>query len=163
MLSTLQGVTPELLGEYVERTPPPRRDRRPSTNDAVRALPVVRRRASLGNRRRCSLAGLGVLLLLVAGAVWWFAIRDTRPSYEPGPFHVHAWVPPWNIENALDDLDPRANMFHQISPFWYEVTGVSTIQPYANTPGGDRRVRRRAAHPQGSPSSARCTTARHPA
>ena len=41
------------------------------------------------------------------------------------------------------------NMFHQISPFWYEVTGVSTIQPYANTPrGGDRRVRRQGARPR---------------
>jgi HAD superfamily hydrolase (TIGR01509 family) len=134
VLSTLHGVTPELLGEYVERTPPP--PARPTTGDATTPSRAASRRragAALGNRRGVALAGLCVLLL-VAGAVWWFAIRDTGPRYEPGPFRVHAWVPPWNIENALDDLDPRANMFHQISPFWYEVTGVSTIQPYANTP-----------------------------
>jgi HAD superfamily hydrolase (TIGR01509 family) len=133
VLSTLQGVTPELLGEYVENTPPPAQ--RPSPDETSPA-PRKRRAAPrfAGHRRLLAALGAAALLLLVAGGVWWFAIRDTTPSYDPGPFNVHAWVPPWNIENALADLEPRANMFHQISPFWYEVTGVSTIQPYANTP-----------------------------
>jgi HAD superfamily hydrolase (TIGR01509 family) len=132
VLSTLQGVTPELLGDYVERTPPPAH--RPSPDDPA---PTSRQRRATPRFavRRGVLAAFGAaVLLLVAGGIWWFAIRDTKPSYEPGPFNVHAWVPPWNIENALDELEPRASMFHQISPFWYEVTGVSTIQPYANTP-----------------------------
>jgi HAD superfamily hydrolase (TIGR01509 family) len=134
VLSTLHGVTPELLGEYVERTPPPAQ--RPSPNEPAAAPPGERRAAPRFAVSRGVLAAVGAaaILLLVAGGVWWFAIRDTTPSYDPGPFNVHAWVPPWNIENALDELEPRANMFHQISPFWYEVTGVSTIQPYANTP-----------------------------
>ena len=134
VLSTLQGVTPELLGEYVERTPPPPVRPSPSAPPA----PAPRRALAAGplGGRRGPLAALAALAVvcLVAGGVWWFALRDTEPSYDPGPFRVHAWVPPWNIENALDELEPRANMFHQISPFWYEVTGVSTIQPYANTP-----------------------------
>ncbi len=132
VLSTLHSVTPELLGEYVERTPPP--PQRPSPDEPA-APPSKRPATPRFPLRRGVLAALGAAaLLLVAGGVWWFAIRDTTPTYDPGPFNVHAWVPPWNIENALDELEPRANMFHQISPFWYEVTGVSTIQPYANTP-----------------------------
>ncbi len=136
VLSTLQGVTPELLGEYVEQTPPPPRRPSPGDDDGGGA-PAAHRRVSrppLGRRRLLGALAAVAALLLVAGGVWWFALRDTEPSHEPGPFNVHAWVPPWNIENALADLEPRANMFHQISPFWYEVTGVSSIQPYANTP-----------------------------
>ena len=132
VLSTLQGVTPELLGEYIESTPPP--PSRPLPGEPALPNPRRRRSPNLGARRAVFAALAVAVLLLGAGGVWWFAIRDTKPSYEPGPFNVHAWVPPWNIENALDELEPRANMFHQISPFWYEVTGVSTIQPYANTP-----------------------------
>ena len=133
VLSTLQGVTPEVLGEFVERTPPPA-ERRSSGETATRP-PSRRRAGSPFGRRRAAFGALAAaLLLLVAGGIWWFMVRDTEPSYEPGPFRVHAWVPPWNIENALAELEPRANAFHQISPFWYEVTGVSTIQPYANTP-----------------------------
>jgi HAD superfamily hydrolase (TIGR01509 family) len=131
VLSTLEGVTPELLGEYVERTPPP--PQRPSPDESV--PPRQGRRAPRFARRRALVAAAAAALLLATAAgVWWFAIRDTTPTYDPGPFRVHAWVPPWNIEKALDEIEPRANMFHQISPFWYEVTGVSTIQPYANTP-----------------------------
>ena len=45
--------------------------------------------------------------------------------YEPGPFNVHAWVPLLGRSRTpLADLEPRANMLHQISPFWYEATGV---------------------------------------
>ena len=134
VLSTLQGVTPELLGEYIERTPPPPARPSPVADDDP-AEPARRPAQRPATRRRMlGAAAAAAALLLVAGGVWWFALRDTEPSYDPGPFNVHAWVPPWNIENALADLEPRANMFHQISPFWYEVTGVSTIQPYANTP-----------------------------
>jgi HAD superfamily hydrolase (TIGR01509 family) len=146
VLDTLQGVTPELLGDYVENTPPPivppgqgsapgQPGERPGSGAAAPRR-SRRPRAGTGMRRRRQLVGAlaAVVALAAAAGVWWFAIRDTGPSHEPGPFRVHAWVPPWNIENALDEIEPRANMFHQISPFWYEVTGVSTIQPYANTP-----------------------------
>ena len=133
VLSTLQGVTPELLGEYVGPTPPPPARPSPSADDDP-AKPAPRRAQRPAPRRRTVGAVAAVVaLLLVAGGVWWFTLRDTEPAYDPGPFRVHAWVPPWNIENALAELE-RANIFHQISPFWYEVTGVSTIQPYANTP-----------------------------
>jgi HAD superfamily hydrolase (TIGR01509 family) len=158
VLSTLQGVTPELLGEYIEQTPPP--DVRPEPTPP-RAAPTERAsrhvaKAGAGGSRLpdrwSALAALAaVVLLLVAGGIWWFAIRDTQPSHDPGPFRVHAWVPPWNIENALDELEPRADMFHQISPFWYEVTGVSTIQPYANTPEEETDEFVRKARSRGIP------------
>jgi HAD superfamily hydrolase (TIGR01509 family) len=131
VLSTLQGVTPELLGEYVERSPPPAQ--RPSPDEPA-ATPSERRVAPRFALHRGVLAALGVAaLLLVAGGVWWFAIRDTTPSYDPGPFNVHAWFPGWELEGQLDSFAPRSNLLHQVSPFWYEVSGLTTIQHINDT------------------------------
>lgn len=133
--STLVGVTPELLGEYVEQTPPPAPPAEGATvGDAPSPGTGRQRRRRPAKPPWQVVAGVAAAALLALVALWWFAVRDTETAYEPGPFNVHAWVPPWNIENALAELEPRANVFHQISPFWFEVTGVTTIQPYANTP-----------------------------
>ncbi len=132
VLSTLQGVTPELLGEYVERTPPP--PVRPSPGEpAVPARRGRRRSPRLGARRGLLAALAAAVLLLGAGGVWWFAIRDTTPTYEPGPFRVHAWFPGWELEGQLDSFAPRSNLLHQVSPFWYEVSGLTTIQHINDT------------------------------
>ena len=132
VLSTLEGVTPELLGEYVERTPPP--PARPSPAEAA-SPPTARRRpaARVAPGRWWLLGAVAAAVLLLAVGVWWFAIRDTKPSYEPGPFNVHAWFPGWELEAELDDFAPRSNLLHQISPFWYEVTGLTTVQLFDDT------------------------------
>ena len=106
VLSTLQGVTPELLGEFVERTPPPAE--RQSSTEAATPPPSRRRAGSPFGRRRAAFGAVAaaLLLLLVAGGIWWFAGRDTEPSYDPGPFNVHAWFPGWELEGELDQFAP---------------------------------------------------------
>jgi HAD superfamily hydrolase (TIGR01509 family) len=129
MLTTLQGVTPEALGEYVENTPPPAQRPEPGpppappTESATRPTDAVLRR-----RRMVVGAGAAAVALLVAVAVWFFAIRDTGPHYDPGAFNVHAWAPDWELDDSTPQLPDRANVFHQLSPFWYDAQGVTIIE-----------------------------------
>ena len=68
------------------------------------------------------------MLLLLLGGIWYFAIRDTgKVSYEPGPFRVHTWAFPSQLDRTVSEIGPRANTFHQLSPFWYETTGATSI------------------------------------
>lgn len=146
MLTTLEGITPEVLGEFVETTPPPPvpptglettqsryKAGFPAPSDSVSIQTRgFGRWSALGGRWRI-LGALAAALILLAGGIWWFAIRDTGPKYDPGPFNVHAWVPGWELDDAVDEFAPRANLFHQVSPFWYQVTGLTTIQFFDQT------------------------------
>ena len=68
------------------------------------------------------------MLVLIGVGVWWFAIRDTTPPYRPGAFNVHTWVPYWTLDDATPALDEQANVFHQVSPFWYHTYGLDTFE-----------------------------------
>lgn len=159
MLDTLRGITPEHLGGFVESTPAPDSvaalepepvdlfeeeqfetipppDRAPDRGAS--ALRFMRDGtagfgALLAGRGR-TVAAVAAALLLLIGGIWYFAIRDTEQRYEPGPFRVFAWVPSWDAEDAFAEFDSRGGVFHGLIPFWYEVTGVSTISTFRNTP-----------------------------
>ncbi|CAN5526447.1 hypothetical protein BH24ACT5_BH24ACT5_05910 [soil metagenome] len=135
MLNSLHGISPEDLGEFVETTPPPLR-RSPDDDsdwgsedgddpdDSRRAafpwppwLPAPMHR----------LAALALVAVVAVAGVWWVALRDTTPPYEPGAFNVHVWAPYWTADQSISEISPRANVFHQVSPFWYQSIGVSSI------------------------------------
>ena len=131
---TLVGLTPELLGEIIETTPLPptgapvtagtgRRDDRPRRGGG---LALWWQRVLGGGWR--SLGALATVLVLIGVGVWWFAIRDTTPPYRPGAFNVHTWVPYWMLDDATPALDEQANVFHQVSPFWYHTYGLDTFE-----------------------------------
>jgi len=143
MLTSLKGITPEHLGEWVETTPlpdhpaalehrgpeperPPERVAAALRFSPLKALGVRGLGALLSDRGRV-LGVLAAVLLLVVGGVWFFAIRETKPKYEPGAFNVHAWAPDWELDQSLPKLPDKANLFHQISPFWFRSTGVTLI------------------------------------
>lgn len=146
MLTSLRGVTPEHLGEWVESTPPPEAPPRPDLAQpersperaaaALRFSPLRSLGAGglLGSRARL-LGTLAVVLLLVLGGVWFFGIRDTSPPYRPGAFNVHAWAPYWTMDESAPQLDERANVFHAISPFPFHARGVTIIDD--DTEAGD--------------------------
>ena len=133
VLPTLRGVTPEQLGDYIENTPPPVQREATLPTD-----PPPRRRQLLGDRRT-ALAALAAAVLLVGAGVWWFAVRDTKPTYDPGAFNVHAWVPDWELDQSTPQLPDRANVFHQVSPFWYETRGVDLIDLSARVDTDEER------------------------
>ena len=141
MLTSLQGITPEDLGEWVESTPPPEEpaelpdegpppERPPDrTAAALRFSPFksLGVRGFLAGRARV-LGAIAIALLVALGGVWYFVIRDTGPKYDPGAFNVHVWAPYWTLDESLPEFDSRANVFHQISPFAYHSRGVSLIE-----------------------------------
>ena len=157
-LSTLEGVTPWQLGEWVEMTPPPVAF---DAGGAAGAAPVSRQRLTDDERRAWQrgkglqgvrdalgdfgrgLAGGGrgrltaafaAFVVLLAAGLWWFVIRDSDERYRPGAFRVSAWVPPWDLEDHVDTFGDNATLFQQVSPFWYQVTGLSSVGLYENTP-----------------------------
>ncbi|MBA3606143.1 MAG: hypothetical protein H0W46_09265, partial [Acidimicrobiia bacterium] len=40
----------------------------------------------------------------------------------------------WAVDAALDELDARADVIHELSPFWYAATGVGSISRDENAP-----------------------------
>jgi spore germination protein YaaH len=59
---------------------------------------------------------------------------DDLPPRQPGPLKVQAWTPYWAIEDALPQLDSRADTLHVLSPSWFRATGADTIEVEPNTP-----------------------------
>ena len=159
MLNTLRGITPEHLGEWVESTPPPQHTTALETEpvalfeDAALERPAPQRRPDRATAAlrlsRGGHAGLGALvagrgrilgalaavLVLVLGGIWYFAIRDTGPKYDPGAFNVHTWAPYWALEQSAPQLDSRVNQLHAISPFPFHARGVTLID--SDTEAGD--------------------------
>ena len=159
VLSTLQGVTPELLGEYIESTPPP--PSRPSPGEPAlpqtSAPPLAQPRGSPGcvrRPRRCRPAPRRRRRVVVrhprhetelrAGAV-------QRPRLGAAVEHRER---PRRVGTASEHVPPDLSVL---------VRGHRRVDDPAlrqHPRGGDRRVRRQGARRAGSRSSDRCTTAR---
>ena len=129
---TLVGLTPELLGEIIETTPLPGAP--VTAGDGLGDVEPRRRRGGLalwwqrvlGGGWR-ALGALALVLVLIGTGVWWFAIRETKPSYAPGAFNVHTWARANQLDRSIADLQSDSNSLHQVSPFWYQVTGAASI------------------------------------
>ncbi len=161
VLSTLEGVTPELLGEYVERTPPP--PARPSPGEPARtdAAAAAAPAARLGAGRRAARPPSQPPSCSSAPGVWWFAIRDTEPTLRPGAVQRPRLGPDWELENALDELrdrEPTSSTRSRRSGT--RSPGVDRRSSPTPTPDEERRPTssspRRAT--AASRSSPRCTT-----
>lgn len=80
---------------------------------------------------------LGIALALLAGAIWYFAIReddDTSGVLPTADLALHGWAPYWALEHSIPELELRADNFDEVSPFWFQATGVDTIVPDPNAP-----------------------------
>ena len=77
------------------------------------------------------------MLALTGAGVWYFAIRDESDALLPEqatPFELHGWAPYWTLQHSTPQLDLRAEYFSQLSPFWFQATGVETIEQDPNAP-----------------------------
>jgi len=101
-----------------------------------------------GRRRRGMLIGLGAAatIAIVAATVAGDEDDDEggavgAPVAEPAPvpesLELHAWAPYWALDDALPDLEARASVLDEVSPFWFEASGVDDIGPNRNTPVDD--------------------------
>lgn len=83
-------------------------------------------------RRPTALMGLVAALVVVLGGA---AFAVTRPASVPAPkpdIPLDAWAPYWALDDALPELEQRIGSLRDISPFWFNATGVSTIEVDAN-------------------------------
>jgi HAD superfamily hydrolase (TIGR01509 family) len=137
VVPSLVGIAVEDLGTLVTTTPAPSV---PSPDPSAEApRPGRRRRTLIGAGAALALAIAAIAIALGAGD------DDDRrgdfggaePTRSPEPLDVHAWAPYWSLDDALPDLVTRADALHEVSPFWFEATGVDAIGANPNTPDDD--------------------------
>ena len=77
-------------------------------------------------RRYVVLAGLTAVLALVAGVSVYFATNESTPPPKPD-IPLDAWVPYWALDASLPDAALRVPSMREVSPFWFNATGVDQI------------------------------------
>jgi HAD superfamily hydrolase (TIGR01509 family) len=136
---SLVGVDVDDLGTLVTITPRPAPVAAPPTDAAPAKR--ARRRRTLFILGAVGLAALGASAFAVlddeedGGGVVSPVVRDEPRGAEP--LALHAWVPFWALDNALPDLESRSDALTEVSPFWYEATGVDEIRVNPNTSSRD--------------------------
>jgi HAD superfamily hydrolase (TIGR01509 family) len=134
---SLVGVSVSELGTLVTTTPaPPAPPATPPTDGPPAAGGT--------SRRRWTLVGLGAATLAALAAVTFAVLDDDDGGGEgavdgdrargPESLELHAWVPYWALDDALPDLAARSDVLTEVSPFWFEATGVDEIRVNPNTP-----------------------------
>ena len=107
-------------------TPPPagRTAAKPTTSPADAAAAPAAGRSATAARHSAALARPSCSS---APASWWFALRDTKPDLRPGAVQRPRLGAGLGARQSAPQLRDRANVFHQMSPFWYEIAGVDLI------------------------------------
>lgn len=86
-------------------------------------------------RRRVVFAALAlVVAAAIAASIAW-AIDDEQPPPPQPDIPLDAWAPYWALDAALPELELRAGSMRELSPFWFNATGATSIEidPNAST------------------------------
>jgi HAD superfamily hydrolase (TIGR01509 family) len=137
--ASLVGIDVHGLGALVTTTPAPA-EGEPSAEPSSEGPGD----GGTNRRRRWMLIGLGAVMALVVGVAAFGTLDDEDDDglgvtgrdapARPEGLDLHAWVPYWALDDALSDLEARAEALDELSPFWFEATGVETIAANPNTP-----------------------------
>jgi HAD superfamily hydrolase (TIGR01509 family) len=143
VVPSLVGIDVDDLGTLLRTTPVP-----PPAPPASDDDDTTSRRA--GRRRRWLLTGLGLAAVVALGAAALVDDEDdgrggdagggaavNEPARPPGPLDLHAWAPYWALDDAVASLETRPDLLGEVSPFWFEATGVDEIGRNPNTPVDD--------------------------
>ena len=68
-------------------------------------------------------AGVTATALLVGG--------DSAAELPPGAVPVDVWAPYWTLDDTVPQLDSRLDRVREVSPFFFEASGVTRIGPSA--------------------------------
>ncbi len=84
-------------------------------------------------RRRWVLLAAIVVVLAVAGGTAALLLGDDESLPPPQPdIPLDAWAPYWALDAALPELEQRAGSMRELSPFWFNATGVDRIETDPN-------------------------------
>ncbi|WP_420450650.1 glycosyl hydrolase family 18 protein [Ilumatobacter sp.] len=98
------------------------------------------RTSSRSRRRSATLASLVALAVAAAAVVGLVATRDGPPPADAVP--LDAWVPYWTLDDALEEAPRRLGSVREVSPFWFDATGVEdiTVSPNVDPDAAERFV-----------------------
>lgn len=78
-------------------------------------------------QHRGVLVGL-VGVLVAVGVAGFFLTRDDPPPPPKPDIPLDVWAPYWALDDALPEFEQRVGSFREVSPFWFNATGVDTIE-----------------------------------
>ncbi len=134
VVPSLRQLTPARLGALVAATPPPAALRADPDGDNTPPSPLDRDR----RRRRTGLIAAGVAAVAALAVVAFVVLGgddggsgdqgtgDGAPA--AGGFAVQTWAPYWTLDEALPALEENAAVLDEVSPLWFNVTGVEAIE-----------------------------------
>jgi HAD superfamily hydrolase (TIGR01509 family) len=76
-------------------------------------------------RRWLPIVALVVVAALAAGGVWFVRRSSTAPPLVDIP--VSGWAPYWILPDATATVGRHGSIMHEVSPFWFQVTGEGTV------------------------------------
>jgi len=63
-----------------------------------------------------------------------FVARDDEPPALQAVIAVDGWAPYWALDDSAGEISRRAGSMREVSPFWFNVTGVTQIETDKNAP-----------------------------
>jgi spore germination protein YaaH len=105
--------------------PPPERDSQPAPRSHRSRRPIV-----LNNRRKISIAAVA-LAVLVPLVVLAATRSEERPALQ-AVIAIDGWAPYWALDDSAGEISRRAGSMREVSPFWFNVTGVTQIETDKN-------------------------------
>jgi HAD superfamily hydrolase (TIGR01509 family) len=83
--------------------------------------------AAASLRRWLPVVALLVVAAIAAGAVWFVGRSDPVPPLADIP--VSGWAPYWILPDATASVSAHGTIMHEVSPFWFQVSGEGTVGP----------------------------------
>jgi HAD superfamily hydrolase (TIGR01509 family) len=101
-------------------------------SDSRSAAPVRTSRTALKRGRWIAIAVAVVALL--AAAVVIAVTRDESAAPPPPDIPIDGWSPYWVLDVAEPNIAEHGTMLREVSPFWFQATGPTTIVADPNVP-----------------------------
>jgi spore germination protein YaaH len=83
--------------------------------------------------RPTTMLGAGVLGVLTVLVVVLLTRNEESPALRP-VIAIDGWAPYWALDDSAGEISRRAGSMREVSPFWFNVTGATQIEPDRNAP-----------------------------
>ncbi len=94
----------------------------------LRSLMSRRRSSALRPEvKRAAVIGAAALIGAIGVGVWATADEAGPPPPPDIDIPLQAWAPYWALDTSVSSLTTNASALHEVSPFWYETTGATSI------------------------------------